>query len=406
MKPMTTTPNTSAPAESRLRLGHLMVLVALCAVFCWLAAKGGYYIIVLAGILFLAASGVGTSVALIRRRSSLQGAFLTWLAIAVERGMPLPEAVESFAEQCGGRYRRLLLAAADRLRHGAPVTHALSLRGVLPSEARVLVWAGCATGDLAGALREAAAVGAERQSLWFPLASRLSYLLYALLVIQTIAGFVLYYITPKFEAIFRDFGVSLPTSTLTVIRIGHAISGQWSWAAALVAGLEYIAAVCLPFAVAGGAFGRLPLADRFLLRRHTALILRALARFVERDRPLWEAVGALAKIVPAGGIRRWLRRVADDLDHGADWCRSLHSRGLIRTVDAALLESAQRAGNLPWALRETAEGGERRLSYRIQAWIGMLFPVAVIALGCLVFLLAVAYFQPLVTLIEALTEWT
>jgi type II secretory pathway component PulF len=402
---LTTTPNAPGPPERSLRLNQLMFWVAACALLFWLIVLGRVFLTVIIGsILFWMACAVGIAVIVVRRRTTLQLAFLSWLAIATARGVPLPQAVESFVEQCRGRYRRRLLAVWVALRRGATVPEALNIRGVLPNDARVLVWAGCATDDLPGALLEAAALRAEHQSFRGPLASRLAYLLFVLLFLQTISGLVLYFIIPKYEAIFRDFGVSLPESTRMVIHLGHLL-GESAWGVLLLV-LEAIFLVYLPFAVVGQAGRGVPLADRLFLRRHAALALRVLARFVERGRPLGEGLGALAETYPSRSIRRRLRRAADDLEGGAHWCTSLHARGLIRDADAAVLESAQRAGNLPWALRETAESSERRLRYRLQAWIQVLFPVAVIALGCLVFLIVVAYFQPLVTLIEALTEWS
>ena len=75
-----------------------------------------------------------------------------------------------------------------------------------------------------------------------------------------------------------------------------------------------------------------------------------------------------------------------------------------RRNDAAVLASAQRVGNLDWALRELAESSDRRLGYRLQFWLQLIFPLIVLAVGALVFLLAVAYFLPLVTLITKLAQ--
>jgi type II secretory pathway component PulF len=69
-----------------------------------------------------------------------------------------------------------------------------------------------------------------------------------------------------------------------------------------------------------------------------------------------------------------------------------------------VLEAAERAGNLSWALRELAEGSERRLGYRMQALAQVLFPLIVILIGGIVFLLAVAYFSPLIRLVEELAR--
>src|SRR4051794_6557259 len=85
---------------------------------------------------------------------------------------------------------------------------------------------------------------------------------------------------------------------------------------------------------------------------------------------------------PAGRGVRW----------GGDWLDVLRAEGLIRAADAAVLDSAQRAGDLAWAFREVAEGAERRLNYRLQALSQALFPAVVLAVGALIGLVVTAYF--------------
>ena len=115
-------------------------------------------------------------------------------------------------------------------------------------------------------------------------------------------------------------------------------------------------------------------------------------------------LGTLAEYHPSGWVRERVGRVLQDVRKGADCWKSLRDHGLIRPADAAVLEAASRVGNLPWALRETAESGERRLGYRLQLWLQLLFPAVVLAMGGLVCVLVTAFFLPLVTLIEALTS--
>ena len=67
-----------------------------------------------------------------------------------------------------------------------------------------------------------------------------------------------------------------------------------------------------------------------------------------------------------------------------------------------MLASAEAVGNLAWALAELAETAERRLAIRFQLVIQTLFPLVVVILGMVVFILATAYFLPLVDLIQNL----
>jgi type II secretory pathway component PulF len=112
----------------------------------------------------------------------------------------------------------------------------------------------------------------------------------------------------------------------------------------------------------------------------------------------------LIRCYPAGWVQGRLTLALHDLSGGADVWKALRDRTLIGPADAAILESANRVGNLPWALREAAEGAARRSLLRIQGWIHFLTTLVVLALGVSVLVLVTAFFLPLVTLIESLAS--
>jgi protein transport protein HofC len=274
--------------------------------------------------------------------------------------------------------------------------------GILPRDAVVLINVGWESGVLAGALREAASARSALHPAWILLSSRFAYFVVVLGIMQGIVGFMMYFIIPKFEAIFNDFGVSLPEVTILLIHVSHWLTRYGFFFGLLLIGAELFLLMYLPVSFFGWVNWYVPGLDRLFLARHTGLILRSLARVVEGGQPIQWGVATLVKCYPTWWVRRKLRMVALDLTEGKDWCVSLYERGLLRGADAAVLESARRAGNLAWALRETAENGERRLAFRLQAWVQALFPFFVVLIGALVFVIVVGYFSPLVILIERL----
>jgi type IV pilus assembly protein PilC len=144
-----------------------------------------------------------------------------------------------------------------------------------------------------------------------------------------------------------------------------------------------------------------PLVRRLSWRLDSATILRMLALSVEAGQPLSAPLASLARWYPRRLIRKKLVRVERDVSEGQVWCESLFRRGLLDRVDLAVLESAGRAGNLTWALREMADGCERRLGYRMQAWAQILFPMAVLLVAVPIGLTAVAFFLPIVEILKA-----
>jgi protein transport protein HofC len=408
-QPETRDPVILAPAQSQsagrpggFRLRHLMYAVLYCALVLWLGVITG--LALLSGIFGLIFAMVFAVVYLYAgRRSTQQEALLWGLAVTAERGMPLAPTFDVFAGQSRGEYRRKVRAAAHYLRQGLSLPQVLEHEPRLfPRDAAVLIREAYACGTLAQALRESAAIRARLRGPWMALALRLAYLLWVLVVLQAISAFTFYFILPKFEAIFADFGVPLPAITVMLIEVSHFIVKYFYLFFPLLL-LELGVLFCAAVAATGVLPWDLPLVAGVFYRRHSAIVLRCLAYVVEANRPMTEAIRSLARTYPAEPIRNRLQKVARDIDAGEDWCLALADRGLVRPAEASLLEAARRVGNLPWALRQAAETGERRLTYRFQFWVHWLLPLCVLAAGMLVFLIAVAYFTPLLVLIQKLS---
>ena len=397
------------PGSKPWRLSHLMYLIAATAIAFWLAilaldSKAVGAVLVMGGFVFLFAAVMGGTLIVARDRATRQDALLSVLAIAAERGMPLAPAILAFADQYRGLSFRRLMALAAWINWGTSLPEALARSGKLVSrDAILLTWVGHAAGTLPRALRMAASTRSNQLPIWAAISARLSYIITLLLVMQTITGFIMYFIVPKFEAIFNDFGVSLPRITIFVIDVSHTII-KYGLLTGWIPLIELGLLVFLPLSFLSWSNYTVPLFDRLLGRRHTALVLRSLALTVEGGKPIAQGLSALTQHYPTRWVRRRLLSVEKEVGEGADWIESLTHHRVIRPTDAAVLRSAAEVGNLAWALMELAETAERRLVTRFQMVVQTLFPLVVVLLGLSVFIMAMAYFVPLVALITELTR--
>ena len=181
-------------------------------------------VLILTGLVGLVAAVIGGGAIVARLRTTRQDSLLWVMAIAAEQGMPLAPAVVAFADQYRGK------SLPEDLRPVRPVergSHGARGLGRGP-QARIayavlLSWIGQATGKLPRALRMAATSRATHLPVWTNIATRLTYILILLLTMQTITFFMMYFIVPKFEAIFRDFNTSLPQVTIMAIEASHFI---------------------------------------------------------------------------------------------------------------------------------------------------------------------------------------
>ncbi|HTU27327.1 MAG TPA: type II secretion system F family protein [Pirellulales bacterium] len=317
-----------------------------------------------------------------RRRLTLDA-----LTLAVEKRLPLPAVVGALASDrwFGGRMWRL----ASKLDSGVPLAAALAADpGLVSHDALVAAQMGEATGDLAGALRQAEADGRLRTPLLQVLVGHSLYLAALAICIPFVAGFMLHTVAPKFIGISDQFQIPLPTFFVDVVRTGNS----YAWigycvpfaAVAVMLYFLFCYADVFPLAVLGQG-------SRFERRR----ILRTLALAAETGRPLGESLAALAKAYPRNPIAKRLQAVADETRAGANWTISLLKHRLIGVQDTALLEAAQRLGNVPWALREAADSSERRLVYRLEWLVNIVSPIVVLAWGVVVLVAGVACLSPL-----------
>jgi type II secretory pathway component PulF len=335
-------------------------------------------------------------------RATQQYGLLWLLTVSAERSMPLTPAIEAFARERRGTYGQRAKRLAALLNSGLPLPDALDrCPGLLPAQAAPMVRVGYETGTLAAALRQAATHCDFQTPVWAALTGKISYLLLAPVFGTSILIFIMIKIVPSFEKIFKDFGATLPTVTQCLVEISSVFVCYWY----LFAPFYLLAIGLLMHAVAryfGWSQWDPPGIARLTRRLDSARILDTLALVARQQRPLWEGIAALAQSYPKSDIRRRLSQAMGDIQAGGDWCESLRRRDLIRQPELAILQAAQRVGNLSWALHEMADSTRRRLGYRVQAIAQFLFPPIVICMGLIVMFIVVALFLPLIALIQRL----
>ena len=375
------------------------------AILGWLTFISGYLVVAgsMMGILAIPTIPVVIGVLIylrLQHRQNQRNGLLWVLATAANRQIPLAPGVEAFAQQSEGTMQNRAHALAATLHQGKSLTQAIDLVDrVVPWDASVLIRLGEQTGNLAAGLREATETRSRRHLLLRDVFGRVGHLLMVIAVAQAIAGFCAYFIVPKFEAIFKDFGIELPEITRWFLIVAFYFSKYAPW----IFLIEFVAMAYLAFTLGGRGLQALPLIGRLFRLQHKSLLLKAVAMVIEARQPIDRALELLAARYPNRRVRRKLQAAYNLVRSGASWTSALDGVGLIGPRDVGVLDAATRAGNLPWALRALAENGERRFAYRLQVWSHFLFLLAMLGLGVVVLFVAVALFSPLINLIEGLT---
>ena len=334
-----------------------------------------------------------------RYRTSRQHALLWMLTVSVEQDVPLTTALEAFASERRGPMARRVRRLAEMLASGVALPDALEkIPGLLPSQSMPLIRVGCKSGDLATALRQTVADQDLFEPAWLSIIGKTTYLVVLLAVEGFLLLFVLLKILPSYEKIFRDFAIDLPPITQWMFACAHSwCDPEWL----LLPSLFIATLVTLLIAK---YFGLNVIGLRWMtLRLDIANTLDGLAIVARRQMPMLDGLGELAMSSPKSHIREKLRETAKDVQEGRDWTEAMFACGLLRRPELAVLRSAERAGNLAWALREMAASNRRRFIYKAQSFLQTAFPAAIILIGATVGIFVVALFVPLISLIHSLS---
>jgi type II secretory pathway component PulF len=354
------------------------------------------------GLLALLVILVGAILYLGRKRvTQNQEAMLRLLTIATRNGMPLAPGVRALAGQVSGIYRVWCRSLADLLESGLSLPEAIdSVPKVVPRETLVLIHVGDATGRLDAGLEAGIGLRDAQMPVLQTVGSRIGYLCWLLIILESIVAYCMVYLLPRLQRIFADYRIPPPEPTRWILAISeNYLAYGWILAIAQMVFLLY-----LPVAVRGWSSLGIPGIDQISLRRHAALVLRGLVLAVDAGRPLAVSLEVMGRTYPTRWIRRRIRLASGYVDQGVDWTRALREFGLLNAHDVAVLDSAERAGNLGWALRELASSIDRRWGYRLVAWTQVLFFLTIVGLGFMVMILCLGYFAPLVALIGRLSE--
>lgn len=397
----------------RLSLSQMMILVACAALVVSMAMRLGTSLGFILVVSLVPLAIASFYVAFLRPPRIEQDALVSVLEMTARAGLPLGPAVAAFGELCPPRTSRRMHGLAEQIEKGTPLPTALrGARGTLPRDAAVLAQVGWSQGNLESSLAQAVATRQSRHRQRVPGDSPgIEYTLFVAAVVAMGALMFLFVLGPQMSRIALEFGVILPGLPLWVSEAFYPVVSAFSGLgtdAQLLAMLGAVGAVMAAIVILGVLAHKGWIAPTpgiwFARRMETGALLRALSIGVEIGRPLPDLVMQIVRSDASAGSRRRWGRVFDALRRGTNLSVALRQQGIIGHADVALIESAERVGNLDWALRTVAEGVERRASSRVRVWNHAARLIAIVALGLAVGAITVTYFYPIIAILNSLVE--
>src|SRR3954467_11767864 len=151
--------------------------------------------------------------------------FTRQLSILQDAGLPILRSLKILEGQCKpGILKNSLSDVVEDIESGSTLSEAFAKHPKAFDRLYCnMIKAGEAGGALESILPRLADFKEKSQSLKRRVKSAMIYPIVVIFVACVIVGFILYFIIPKFELIFKDFNVDLPAMTVFLIRASHFV---------------------------------------------------------------------------------------------------------------------------------------------------------------------------------------
>jgi general secretion pathway protein F len=323
------------------------------------------------------------------------------LATLVRAALPLEEALQAVAQQTDRpAAQRILTGVRARVMEGDTLATALGgFPRVFPEIYRATVGAGEQSGRLDTVLERLADYTERRDQLRQRVLGALLYpIVLTAMCVVVVAG-LLTYVVPQVVAVFESGGNSLPWLTRALLAVS-AFLREWGLLLLSLAALGGFAFMRWLRAKAArrrfeGLLLRLPLLGRLLRSLGAARFTRTFSILIGSAVPALEGLRIAGATVGNLPMSEAIEAAAERVREGAPIGRSLAASGLFPPLTVHLVSSGESSGRLEEMLGRAADAEERELDRLLTAFVGLLGPLLIVAMGVLVLLIVFAMLQPI-----------
>jgi len=339
------------------------------------------------------------------RRGRLSAAALATLtrqlATLLAAGLTVEQALNAVIEQSETETERQLLAAVrGDVLAGQSLAWSLALHpAAFPEVYLTLVDAGERSGRLADVLARLAEYTEEREQLRGKVLLAFVYPALVTIVAVTVVTGLLVYVVPQVVQVFQNTNQALPLLTRALIGLSGFLRGYGGFVVIALgaAALGARAALAVP-AVRETWQRRLlraPVAGPLHRDLNSARLAATLAILVGSRVPLLTALRAGAGAVSSLPMRRALEEAAARVQEGSGLARALGASKLFPPLLVHMIASGEASGRLGELLERAAVQQARSLERRVAAFVALLEPLLILAMGGIVLVIVLAILLPI-----------
>ncbi len=336
--------------------------------------------------------------------------FTRQLATLIDAGLPLLRGLTVLAKQEKDLVlRNTINQLADAVQGGSTFSESMGQHPRIFNKLYVnMVKAGELGGVLELVLNRLAEFQEKAQKIKNKVVAAMAYPVIVLCIALAIMLFLLAFIVPKFEQIFKDMlgDKPLPAITQFVIAASNIIKGNWYF---LIAGVVLIVVVYrMIVRTEGGRQSvdtlmlKMPLFGDLSRKNSISRFSRTLGTLVTSGVPILQALNITRDTAGNAVVAEAVTKVHDAVKEGESIVQPLEASGVFPPMVISMVDVGEETGQLPEMLLKIAEVYDDEVDNAVEGLTSLLEPIMIVLLAVIVGTIVIALFMPLISIIQGM----
>lgn len=334
--------------------------------------------------------------------------FTKQLAVLLNSGVPLLQALELLAEQLEGPLQQTLITIKDTIKEGQSFADALrQFPSIFDTTYIQLVRAGEATGKLGTILNRIVDYLERREEISRRVRSAMTYPIIQLCIVALVVVILLYFVIPGLAQSFIKKGVALPLPTAILMAMSNFLTSYWyillisvlllalayrSWATT-PAGQRTIDTIKL----------KLPIVSFFTRMGSVAQFCRTLGMLLESGVNLSDALDIVVQIIDNRILKDALSEARDKIIKEGKISAYLKQTNIFPPIAIYLIKTGEESGQLDSMLLTVAQNYEEELKEYSDTLSTLLDPIMLLVMGVIVGFIVLAVALPMMQQSQLIT---
>ena len=347
-----------------------------------------------------------------RVKSKVLTIFTRQLATLIDAGLPLMRSLNTLAKQERNPVMRATMQnLATSVESGSTFSEALSIHPGIFNKLYVnMVKAGELGGVLEIVLTRLAEFQEKSQKIKGKVVSAMVYPVVVLVIASAILSFLLIFIVPKFEQIFKDAlpGKPLPGITLFVINCSNLLVSQWYFVlggiALVVFGYKILSSTTFGILLIDRIALRLPIFGDLMTKTSIARFSRTLGTLISSGVPILQALNITRETAGNTVVAGAIGKIHDSVKEGESVVGPMEACGVFPPIVTSMVQVGEETGQLPDMLVKVADVYEAEVDNVVTGLTSILEPIMIVLLAVIVGTIVIALFMPMIGLINGMSD--